>query len=94
MSATTNKRLHELEQQQGELVELFIRKIVLYNDKIEIYFNMGHHCKKVGAHPVIECAPFFLSVKIHSSQTSVPFSSRMARNTGCSLRVPTGLLGE
>ena len=74
MSATTNKRLHELEQQQGELekeimieqskaavkvpesvireyygqalkmegamlINLFIRKIVLYNDKIEIYFN-------------------------------------------------------
>ena len=74
MSATTNKRLHELEQQQGELekeilieqskavvkvpesvireyyaealkiegamlIDLFIRKIVLYNDKIEIYFN-------------------------------------------------------
>ena len=74
MSATTNKRLHELEQQQGELekellieqskaavkvpesvireyygqalkmegamlINLFIRKIVLYNDKIEIYLN-------------------------------------------------------
>ena len=74
MSMTTNKRLHELEQQQGELekeilieqskavvkvpesvireyymealkmesamlIDLFIRKIVLYNDKIEIYFN-------------------------------------------------------
>ena len=74
MSATTNKRLHELEQQQGELekeilieqskavvkvpesvireyyeqalkmegavlINLFIRKIVLYNDKIEIHFN-------------------------------------------------------
>jgi hypothetical protein len=74
VSATTNKRLHELEQQQGELekeilieqskvavnvpesvireyygqalkmegamlINLFIRKIVLYNDKIEIYFN-------------------------------------------------------
>ncbi len=74
MSATTNKRLHELEEQQGELereilieqskavvkvpesvireyyeqalkmegavlINLFIRKIVLYNDKIEIYFN-------------------------------------------------------
>jgi hypothetical protein len=74
MSATTNKRLHELEQQQGELekeilieqskaivkipesmireyyvealkmesamlVDFFIRKIVLYNNKIEIYLN-------------------------------------------------------